>query len=207
MFYNFWLHKDLQRYSGINLTVHFPEEMDGQDTLWEVWTRPAMGLKPSPYQSVQRSLVMKRIALGYPKDESNVYRWDTLTLNMPGNQDYSPGAPWVAKRQRDGSITADVHSYVDNKCMTRPSLEETWQASSKLAKLRAHLGLQDVARKRREPSQEPGPWAGVVAHSKPGEPVYKLITQLWWNKTQWLLSKVKGLFELGKGKDNQVLLP
>lgn len=207
MFYNFWLHKDLRRYSGVDLTVHFPEELDGQDTLWEVWTRPAMGLKPSPYQSVQGSLVTKRIALGDPKDESNVYRWNTLSLNLPGNLDYSPGAPWVAKRQQDGSIAADVHSYVDDERVTGPTREETWQGSSKLAKLRAHLGLQDAARKRREPSQEPGPWAGVVAHSKPGEPVYKLVTQLRWDKARRLLGEIRDLFESGKSKDDQVWLP
>lgn len=209
MFYNFWLHKDLRRYSGVDLTVHFPEEVaaTGRNRLWEVWTRPAMGLRPSPYQSVQGALVTKRIALGDPEDEHNVFRWKTLLLNLPGNLDYTPGAPWVSKRRRDGRLAADIHSYVDDERVTGPTQEETWLGSSKLAKLRAYLGLQDAARKRREPSQEPGPWAGVVAHSKPGEPVYKLVTQLRWDKARRLLGEIRNLFEQGEDENKQVWLP
>jgi hypothetical protein len=47
MFYNFWLHQDIRRrYSSVDLTAHLPEELpgSGKGTLWEVWTRPAMGL-------------------------------------------------------------------------------------------------------------------------------------------------------------------
>jgi hypothetical protein len=55
MFYNFWLHQDIRRYSGVDLTALFPEELmdSGKSVLWEVWIRPAMGLRPSPYQVVQ----------------------------------------------------------------------------------------------------------------------------------------------------------
>lgn len=184
MFYNFWLHADLRRYSGVDLTVHFPEELEGtsKGVLWEVWTRPAMGLRPSPYQAVQGALVVKRLALGEPLEGTNVYRWARLELNLPGDVSYSPSRPWVSKRRQDGSLAADIHSYVDDERVTGPTREETWAGSSKLAKLRAYLGLQDAARKRREPSQEPGPWAGVVAHSRLGEPVYKLVTQIRWDK-------------------------
>lgn len=69
----------------------------------------------------------------------------------------------------------DVHSYIDDERVTEPNRELTWKGSSKLAKMRAYLGLQDAAQKQREPSQEPGPWAGMVVHSVGGEPAYKLI--------------------------------
>lgn len=199
MFYNFWLHANLRRYSGVDLTVHFPEELKGtnKSVLWEVWTRPAMGLRPSPYQSVQGALVVKRQALGEPSDEGNVYRWNALELNLPGNESYVPSRPWISKRRQDGSLAADIHSYVDDERITGPTREETWAGSSKLAKLRAYLGLQDAARKRREPSQEPGPWAGVVAHSRRGEPVYKLVTQIRWDKARRLLGEIREMFDRG----------
>jgi hypothetical protein len=212
MFYNFWLHQDIRRYSGVDLTAHFPEELrDPKKTvLWEVWTRPAMGLRPSPYQAVQGALVVKRMALGDPKDERNIFQWSSLILNLPGNEDYTPGDPWVAKLRADGTIAADIHSYVDDERVTGSTNALTWGGCSKLAKLRAHLGLQDAARKRREPSQEPGPWAGVVVHSRPGEAVCKLVTQLRWDKTKRYLAEIRTLYDQGRAllrkPDDPVLL-
>jgi hypothetical protein len=136
-----------------------------------------MGIRPSPYQAVKGALVVKRLTLGDPGDVKNVFQWDQLDLNLPGNAQYSPGEPWVLKQRLDGLIAVDVHSYVDDERVTAPTKELAWHGSSKLAKLRAYVGLQDAARKRRQPSQEPASWAGVVVHSRPGEPVYKLITQ------------------------------
>jgi hypothetical protein len=50
MFLNFWLHDKLQQYCGVDLTGLFPEEIEvtGRSKLWEAWTRPPMGLQPSP---------------------------------------------------------------------------------------------------------------------------------------------------------------
>jgi hypothetical protein len=50
MFLNFPLHKDLQQYCGVDLSQIFDEEMnlEGGPTVG-VWTRNAMGLRPSPY--------------------------------------------------------------------------------------------------------------------------------------------------------------
>jgi hypothetical protein len=100
MFYNFWLHPELQRYSRVDLSAHFLEELvaSGKGVLWEAWTQPAMGLRPSPYQAVQGVLVVKRMALGDPDDSSNLFQWDQIVLNLPGNEDYMAGAPWVLKR-------------------------------------------------------------------------------------------------------------
>jgi hypothetical protein len=153
-----------------------------------------MGLRPSPYQAVQGALVMKRLALGNPDDTTNVFQWDRVDLNLPGSLDYRTGLPWLAKRRVDGTVAVNVHSYVDDERVTGPTRELTWAGSSKLAKLRAYLGLQDAARKWREPSQEPGPWAGVVIHSRPGEPIVKLITQVRWDKTKRVLREIQELF-------------
>lgn len=209
MFLNFWLHDALQQYCGVDLTMLFAEELEGtgETVLWETWTRPPMGLRPSPYQAVQGALVAKRLALGDPKDESNVFQWSYLELNLPGSETYCTGSPWISKRREDRRIAVDVHSYVDDERVTGPTSELAWSGSSKLAKMRSFLGLQDAARKRNEPSQEPGHWAGVVAHSKTGEPIYKLVTQLRWDKTKRVLAEIRGLFEQGAGTDGEVWLP
>ena len=150
-----------------------------------------MGFCPSPYQLVQGCLIVKRLALGDPADTSNVFQWDNVVLNLPGQECYRSGDPWISKRRLDRLIAADIHSYVDDERVTAPTWELMWQGSSKLAKLWVYLGLQDAARKRREPSQEPGPWAGVVVHLRPGKPVYKLITQSRWDKTKRILNHLK----------------
>lgn len=115
MFLNWWLHKSLRPYCGVDLTVHFPEEQSTgtkNKVIWEVWTRPAMGLRPSPYQSIQGCLIVKREALGDPKDPNNVFRWDRVELNLPGQLDYKSGDPWVSKRRVDDQIAADRYTFL-----------------------------------------------------------------------------------------------
>ena len=83
LFYNFWMHPDSIRYSGINLGPFFPDEAA---ELWEkekrplhgVWVWPPMGEGPSPYGTVQQSHQLKRKILGDPKDSDNVFGWDQV---------------------------------------------------------------------------------------------------------------------------------
>jgi hypothetical protein len=79
-----------------------------------VWMRNLMGLRASPYALVQGSLQAKQMVLGDPKDEKNPYQWEWVCKNLPGNKDYNPTFPWVAKVQQDGQVEADVHIYVRN---------------------------------------------------------------------------------------------
>ena len=44
-----------------------------------------MGLRTSPHQAVQTGLQLKHIALGERKDPKNVFRWETVRLNLPGD--------------------------------------------------------------------------------------------------------------------------
>jgi len=65
-----------------------------------------------------------------------------------------------------------------------------------MAKTCAWLGLQDAARKRREPSVHPGAWAGSVVHVEV-DAVYKLVTQERWDKTKekidWIWKEVQDI--------------
>ncbi|KAL7574690.1 hypothetical protein ACA910_003033 [Epithemia clementina (nom. ined.)] len=126
MFLNFWLHPELQKYAGIDLTSLFPEELpqDGSKRcLWEAWNRCAMGLSPSPYQATQSSQRIKVLAIGNRHDLSNVFRWDKTVMNLPGSTHFQPHKPWIFKVRRDGTIAVDVHPYVDDMRETAPTEE------------------------------------------------------------------------------------
>ncbi|KAL7571482.1 hypothetical protein ACA910_019231 [Epithemia clementina (nom. ined.)] len=53
MFLNFWLHPDLNQFSGMDLTKLYESLMGGQNM--EVWTQCPMGQSPSPYATVQQT--------------------------------------------------------------------------------------------------------------------------------------------------------
>jgi len=197
MFLNFWLHEQLQKYCGVDLTKLYPEEASGSGglTLWEVWRRLAMGLKPSPYGAYRGALYAKQVAMGKPDDDANPFAWSALELNLPGDEDYNPGRPWISKRRRDGHIATDLNIYVDDVRNTAPTQELGWQASSKMAKTASFLGLQDAARKKRAPSQDPGPWTGGVAESLPGEAVIKTCTLERWLKTKQVVKDLRDHYE------------
>ncbi|KAL7575469.1 hypothetical protein ACA910_007367 [Epithemia clementina (nom. ined.)] len=190
MFLNFWLHPELRKYAGIDLTGLFPEEVNRKSSarnkrkvLWETWNRCAMGLSPSPYQATQLAHRVKFLAMGNREDPTNVFRWDRILLNLPRDDRYDPTQPWVSKVRVDGVLAADVYPYVDDMQETGPTDKDAWQAASKIAKAAAYYGLQDAARKRRPPSRTPGALAGaLIISSETG--VYKLVSQERWDKVK-----------------------
>ena len=140
------------------------------------WLRNAMGLRPSPYCSIQGGLRAKRVILGDPTDENNPFQWDKVTENLPCSEGYDATLPWIAKVRKDQKSAADLAQYVDDVRVVAPTEELAWQCSSKIAKTACYLGLQDAARKRRPQSQRPGAWAGAtIATDKEG--VTKAVTQ------------------------------
>lgn len=191
MFLNFWLHGDLRRCCGIDLSRIFPEELtDNARTIWEAWTRNAMGLSSLPYASCQISTRLKRLMLGNPTDPENVYRWDRVVLNLPGDKSYDASMPWVHKARSDGVIAADLHKYVDDVRVTAPTQPEVERASSVVAKRAAYHGAQDAARKRRKSSQKPGSWAGANIETE-GDAVYKTVSLERWQKTKAHLKQLE----------------
>mmetsp|Transcript_13380 Transcript_13380/g.19135 ORF Transcript_13380/g.19135 Transcript_13380/m.19135 type:complete len:216 (-) Transcript_13380:2741-3388(-) len=155
-FLNFYLHPSLRSYCGIDLSRLFPELLDESGECYAVWTRNAMGLKPSPYASVQAAMRAKLEFVGDKDEVTNPFQWDHWLFNLPGHKDYNLTLPWMYKVRRDGHVAVYVHMYVDDLRITEPTLELAWDASAKVAKICSWLGLQDVARKRQEPSCKPG---------------------------------------------------
>ena len=133
--------------------------MQGKPKLfWERWVRAAMGLKSSPFQAVQRMLVVKEVILGNRRDPNNVFRWDEIRMSLSGSETYDPGFPWFSKIRLDnGRIAADLFIYVDDVRLTGSSSDECREAGRRAASIANFLlGIQDAARKRRFGSQKPG---------------------------------------------------
>ncbi len=166
MFHNFMLHPDTQLHTGIDLTPFFTKEALGLGkckVLWEQWWRSAMGLKSSPYNCIQGILFSEEVIRGDPSNPKNVFRWDEVKLNLPGSQDYKPWLPWVSRvRHSDGLIACDFITYVDDTRTGGNSWDEARASGSRVASIMNWLGLKDAARKQRDPSPTPGPWAGSI---------------------------------------------
>ena len=194
-FLNFPLHPDLRKYCGVDLSQLFDENNPDDQAVPMVgaWMRNAMGLKSSPYNSVQGSLRAKRLVLGNPKDPSNPFSWDRVTTNLPGSRSYDPTRPWILKTRKDGLHASDICQYVDDVRIIAATEELAWLCSSRMAKGLSWLGLQDAARKRRSPSKEPGAWAGATVSSTNGV-VTKGVTQERWDKVKtrvrWIAHQV-----------------
>jgi hypothetical protein len=193
MFLNFILHRELRALAGVDLSHYFEGEKEGP--LWEAWQRAAMGLRSSPYQCVQAMGVAEEVIRGDPSDPENVFRWDTVVLNLPGSDDYDPRRPWVAKyRTDDGRIAADIFIFVDDLRPTGPTREDAWLAARKAASTLNFLGIQDAPRKRRDSSQNPGAWAGCVIRTGP-DGTFVLTSQEKWDKARAHVQEVKEMLE------------
>lgn len=182
MFLNFVLHENIRKFCGVDLTLYFGEERFNKmgQRMWMRWGRCGMGFRSSPYQAVQGILWAEEMIFGNPTDATNVFRFDSVILNLPGCSSYEPARPWVYKfRRTDGVIACDLFIYVDDLRPTGPSEPECWAAARKAAAVCNFLGIQDAARKRREPSQEPGAWAGSILHTSNGSVVVLLSNEKW----------------------------
>jgi len=192
MFHNFMLHEDVQKLAGLDITPFYPEELrDGRRMIWERWSRCAMGLRSSPYNAVQGVLFAEEIIKGDPSRADNIFRWSRARLNLPGSPDYQPHLPWVSKvRDEDGKIANDFLTYVDDTRSCGNSWWEARLASRTVASKLNWLGIQDAARKRRDPCQDPGPWAGSVIHVSTEGTISVSVTQDCWNKTKLIVTWV-----------------
>ena len=125
MFLNFMLHPTLRVLCGVDLSNHNIDLKDLDVPIeatevrkWLAWNRIAMGLKWSPYQAVKSMHFAEEVIRGDRHDPANVFRWDYVRMNLPGQADYDPSLPWVSKVKdlEDGEtvIAADLFTFVDD---------------------------------------------------------------------------------------------
>ena len=207
MFHNFVLHKDLRRLCGMDFTPYF-KKCDGrgrQQKNWMRWNRLAMGLRTSPYCAIQAMMILKECILGLQYDERNVFRWESVRLNLPGSATYDPSLAWVTKVRKNGEVAADAFIYVDDVRCSAPTQMEAWQAAQRVSTILAHKNVQDATRKRRYPSQTAGAWTGSVAWTSNGRVVVKT-SQEKWDKTKEQLKWIVENIDNWEGMDYKMLL-
>lgn len=200
MFLNWWLHEELRGYAGVDVS-HVqnrdpstqPDWERGRNKRWERWERNFMGLKDSPYRSLQLMIKAKFIAYGDRKDRRNPFHWEWVVLNLPGSEDYNPALPWVMKVRWDYHLACEVYIYVDDCKFTGWSKVECWKAAQRFSRVLTSLGIQDAYRKRTVPSPAPGPWAGGVLHTTDG--VVATVTKQKWEKTQGIVRGIAAMME------------
>ena len=201
MFHNFVLHKDLRRFCGLDVSPYFGK---GNTRTWERWTRLAMGLRNSPYNAVQGMMIAKEVIVGKRTDRKNIFRWETVCTNLPGTQTYEPCKSWVRKVRADGVTAADVFIYVDDVRTSAPTKDEAWEAAQQTSSTLGFLGLQDAARKRREPGQETGAWTGSVVWTS-NDKIVVLTTKEKWDKTKSHLKWIRENMNNPQGMDSKKL--
>jgi hypothetical protein len=160
---NFPMHPGLQVFCGMDVRPYLSHGKS--KTMWWRWMRCMMGLKPSPYFSIQGTLLAEEVVRGNRLDPTNPYHWDRVHLNLPGSPSYLPSKPWVQLLTHDGKLSGTSLRYVDDLRLVGHSSEHCWQLSHRLASIFSYLGLQIALRKFRPPTQQPGPWAGTIAFS------------------------------------------
>jgi hypothetical protein len=201
MFLNLNLHQQLQEGCGVDLTHFCGQPEKGKLTVHERWTRAAMGLRSSPYQAVQAMTFAEEVILGDHLDETNPFRWSRVRLNLPGQASYDPSLPWVSKvratHQPGGRevIASDVFIYVDDVRITGPTELEGWAAAKRVSSVLSYLGIQDAARKRREPRQDPGAWAGAVLRTDGDAPAVEVSMEKWM-KTKSLIAELVEMLQV-----------
>jgi hypothetical protein len=192
MFLNFIMHSDLREVCGIDLTDFIPEGRRDATTgrFWVRWCRNVMGLKGSPYFSVQGGAWAHEWIYGHKDAENNIFRWKALKLNLPGQKDYNPSLLWVQKEREDGTLASELLCYVDDERVTGSTELEAWIAGQHVSSGCAYLGLQDAARKRRPPSQTPGSWAGSDVHTT-HDRVSVLLSQARWDGMKDIIREIQ----------------
>lgn len=198
------LHERVQPFAGVDLTPCFGEEVsDSKHVLWERWTRCGMGFVSSPYTATQGTAFAEEMIRGDSVDPTNVFRWDSVTLNLRGSETYKPCNPWVYKTRFDRTsdsigMANNFKIYVDDVRTIGSSYSECRLASRKVASIFGYLGIQDATRKRRDPSQTPGPWAdSIVTMTK--DAAYVSISDERWLKAKRMIEWIKEIHGNGTG--------
>lgn len=160
-----------------------------------------MGLTTtSPYQAIQGMIWAKDLMMGNRLNESTVFCWVKLQMNLPGMVGYNPTRMWLCKVRKENTVACNVFIYCDDYCYTDPTETECWKAAQRGSSILGKLGIQNTARKTCPPERVTGAWQGAVVHLDQGEGA-KLVTQASWTKTRKLIRSLQDeLLWSGKSK-------
>jgi hypothetical protein len=152
-FLNYKLHEGLRELLGVD--VQAVQSKDPSDTQWEAsrggswerWERNWMGLRDSPYCSLQWQVRLKLKVYGDRRLRTNHFHWDRVVMNLLGSTGYRADLPWVMKVRWDGKLAAEMFVYVDDGRPTGPMEFLTWQAGQAYGAGCTRRGVQDALQK------------------------------------------------------------
>jgi hypothetical protein len=162
----------------------------------ERWERNWMGLRDSPYQSLQWQVRLKFEVYGNRKDLNNPFHWDKVVWNLSGSTGYRADLPWVMKIRQDGHLAAEIFVYVDGGQKMGHSQNLKWRGRRAYGSGCTRLGAQDASRKRTFPTLTPGPWAGTVTHTA-NDRMERRVLQEKWDKTKGLIVMLQDMMAKG----------
>ena len=192
MFLNYFLDTKLRPYSGVDVTKVF----GSTKTDWRGWNRCFMGFTPSPYCAGRFYGWTIDIIHGNRFSPTNPFRWDHLLVNLPGQADYNPKFPRLAKMSGD-ELASELEVYVDDNRTMGSSEVNCQLASSRVAQITQYLGQQDAPRKCRPPSRIPGPWCGAFIASL-HDSVWVYVSQEKWDKAKTFVTEALRLVSTSK---------
>lgn len=209
MFLCFNLHPAMRPYAGVDVKLIKTEARSKQEPWeeertrgYERWSRNFMGMRDSPYRSMQMMLMAKNCAYGNRCDPSNPFRWERVILNLPGSEGYDPSLPWVMKVRSDGHLACEIFVYVDDGRITGWCKLECWRAAQRFSAVLSSLGIQDAYRKRTPPTRGEEcafPWVGGVSltcwkdKEDPGKEIRGVaisVTTMKWAKMKDLVDEL-----------------
>ena len=200
---NYYLHEELWQYSGVDVqevcsTDPVDADWEAERGLgpWERWECSWMGLRDSPYWSLQWQVRLKFEVYSNRRNMVNPFHWARVEFNLPGSKGYRSDLPWIMKIRFDGHLGAEVFVYVDNGGPTGYCTDLTWRAALTYSSGCSRQGVQDALRKRTLPTECPGPWAVTVTGTKGGSLV-GMVSQEKWDKTKGLLKELTGMLTDG----------
>ena len=119
-----------------------------------------MGFSLSPYWITKDLMEVEMMIRGNRRSPRNAFGWKNVVLNLLGTLKYDQSMPWAYKVRVDDNVASDIYFYVDDRRLTAGSTKSCWKATQRVCQMFCFLGLQDECRKRTNPSQQPGEWAG-----------------------------------------------
>jgi hypothetical protein len=156
-----------------------------------------MGLRDSPYQSLQWQVRLKFEVYGDRRDRDNPFNWEKVVFNLPVSKGYRSDLPWVMKVRFDGNLEVEIFVYVDDGRVVvgcNPAL--VWRAARAYAAACSRRGVQDAARKRTSPTMTPVSWAGTITHTDGGI-LTGMVSQEKLNRTQGQIKELADMIPRG----------
>ena len=144
------------------------------------------------------ALVVEEIVRGDRHDPENVLQWGYIMLNLPGSKEYKPHMAWISKRRKDGSLTSNYVTFVDDLRLAAEGRKRIAQLGHTISTREAYVGMQDALRKLRSAggTRRPGAWAGAAVYIE-DDGVVVLTSQDKWDRMKVICLHWLGLINKG----------